>query len=133
MDPNYKDSEKSKNDKSKYSITEIESLSQLEDLLSDNNKLVVIDFYGSRCPPCKRFAVEYEKFVSTFHEKYSSSNNVSFCKLNANDDKFDNFVRKRGITGLPTILFLKDRTVKEKLVGFPNKFKETIEPYLKRR
>ena len=79
-----------------------------ETLLTDG-KPVMIDFSASWCGPCKRIA----PFVDTLAEKYAEQAHVVKCDIEESEDLATHF----GIRNIPTVLFIKDGEVVDKLVG----------------
>jgi thioredoxin 1 len=80
----------------------------------DNERLVIIDVYADWCAPCKQLTPLLET-LATEHT------DVDFVKINAdNSDTMDVLVQF-GVRGLPTVLFMKDKELKETVVGAQSK------------
>jgi thioredoxin 1 len=76
--------------------------------LVESGELVVVDFYANWCGPCKVLGPIYEDFAG-------NNPDVKIVKVNA-DEESDACVAY-GVRGLPTILFIKDGEVKERMTG----------------
>lgn len=70
--------------------------------------VTVIDFYAEWCPPCKALAPIFEKASGSF-------SNASFVKMDAESNP--ETVTKYNISGLPTIVVLKDGKLVDKHRG----------------
>ena len=72
------------------------------DKILKNNSLVVVDFWGNNCPPCK--------FMSPIIYKLSNKyTNITFVKINIGiKSKYQSFGKKFGINSIPTFKFFKD-------------------------
>lgn len=81
---------------------------------------VVIDFWASWCMPCKMFAPVFEMLAD-------ENRNVTFCKLNVDDEP--EIASKFGIQSIPTVVIIKNGIVEEVLVGLRNK--DEIEELIK--
>lgn len=72
-------------------------------------KLVVVDFYADWCGPCKMMAPVIEELATELAEV------AKIGKLNVDDSP--NTARAYSVMNIPTILFLKDGVVVDKIVG----------------
>lgn len=79
------------------------------DSVLDTDKLVVIDFWAEWCGPCKMIG----PIIEEIGEEYKD--NVVVGKLNV--DENDETTGKYGIRNIPTVLFIKNGKVVDKLVG----------------
>ena len=79
------------------------------DSVLDTDKLVVIDFWAEWCGPCKMIGPIIEEIGEEYKDK------VIVGKLNV--DENDETTGKYGIRNIPTVLFIKDGKVMDKLVG----------------
>lgn len=79
------------------------------DSVLDTDKLVVIDFWAEWCGPCKMIGPIIEEIGEEYKDK------VVVGKLNV--DENDETTGKYGIRNIPTVLFIKDGEVVDKLVG----------------
>jgi thioredoxin len=80
------------------------------DNVLDNGGLTLIDFYAEWCEPCKQLMPVIEKISGD----YTNNSKVTICKVNV-DDESEVAVRY-GIRGIPTLLFIKNGQVVDKLV-----------------
>jgi thioredoxin 1 len=79
-----------------------------------SNKLTVVDFWAEWCGPCRRVGPVVEQLAKEYEGK------VNIGKLNV--DHCPNTCAKYGITSIPTLLFIKNGKVVERLVGaYPKK------------
>jgi len=92
--------------------------------LKNGNQPLVIDFWATWCGPCRMVA----PIISELAEQYDGRIVVGKCDVEENDDLAAEF----GIRNIPTILFMKDGKVVDKLVGaMPKaKFEEKFEALL---
>ena len=79
------------------------------DSVLDTDKLVVIDFWAEWCGPCKMIGPIIEEIGEEYKDK------VIVGKLNV--DENDDTTSKYGIRNIPTVLFIKNGEVVDKLVG----------------
>ncbi len=88
------------------------------------DKLVVIDFWAEWCGPCKMVGPIIEQISEEYKEK------VVVGKLDV--DSNDETTSKYGIRNIPTVLFFKNGTVVDKVVGAGSKnlFTEKIDKLL---
>merc|ERR1712190_504539 len=85
------------NDKMVYEVKDkADFQSQLK---AAGDKLVVVDFYATWCPPCKAIAPEIEKLAKE-HEGA-----VVFLKVDV--DKAEDAAADNGISAMPTFIFFK--------------------------
>ncbi len=73
------------------------------------DKLVVIDFWAEWCGPCKMVGPIIEQISEEYKEK------VVVGKLDV--DNNDDTTSKYGIRNIPTVLFIKNGEVVDKVVG----------------
>jgi thioredoxin 1 len=111
-------------------IIELISEDKIKDIVTDlrnKEKLFVIDCGATWCGPCKTFAKFYHDYVSN----YPQTNEVVFCKLDIDD--VSDFCEVNNITSVPTILFIKNSEVVERMVGADiNKFKSILSRWLQK-
>lgn len=74
--------------------------------------LEVVDVWAPWCGPCKQMMPVIEDLASEYNVPDSK---VNIKKVNADEDQ--DFVVKYGIRGIPTLLFMKDGEVVDKIVG----------------
>jgi thioredoxin 1 len=95
----------------------------LNDVLN-TDKLVVIDFWAEWCGPCKMVGPIIEQIAEEYKDK------VVVGKIDV--DNNDGATSKYGIRNIPTVLFIKNGQVVDKVVGAgpKNLFTEKIEKLL---
>jgi len=81
--------------------------------LKNGNLPLVVDFWATWCGPCRMVA----PIISELAEKYDGKIVVGKCDVEENDDLAAEF----GIRNIPTILFIKNGEVVDKLVGAVSK------------
>jgi len=74
---------------------------------------VLVDFYADWCGPCKMLAPIVEALAPEYEGK------VKIGKLNV--DNSPNTAQKYGIMSIPTLLFIKNGEVVNKIVGLVSK------------
>ena len=62
-----------------------------------NDKPTFLEFYAEWCEVCKEMAPK----VSTLKEKYEKD--INFVFLNVDNQKWDNYIRKFGVNGIPQV------------------------------
>ena len=92
--------------------------------LTKENKVVIVDFYANWCGPCKMLSPVIEKMA----EKYAGKAVLAKCDV----DECESLATAFGIASIPTLLFFKDGTLVEKMVGLamPNDIARKIESYI---
>ncbi len=73
------------------------------------NGLVMVDFWATWCGPCRMVAPVVEKLADEYNGK------VKVLKLNT--DENPDIASKQGITGIPTLMFFKDGSKVDQVVG----------------
>lgn len=84
-----------------------------ETLKSD--QLVVLDFWAGWCGPCRMIS----PIIDELSEEYAGK--VVFGKVDTEADDNDDIVTEYGIRNLPTIIFLKNGEIVDKMVGAAKK------------
>lgn len=102
-------------------------------VINDNNydeivaqgKPMVLDFWATWCGPCKKIGPAIEALA----EQYADQVNIG--KVNI-EDEADDLVEEFGIRNVPTVLFIKNGEVVDKVVGAAakNVFEEKIKAML---
>ncbi|MCL2328617.1 MAG: thioredoxin [Bacteroidetes bacterium] len=94
------------------------------DLLKNTKELIVIDFWAEWCGPCKMIAPSVEELA----KEYEGKALIGKCDVDDNNEIAVNF----GIRNIPTLLFIKDGKVVDRLVGAlpKGKIAEAIEKNL---
>lgn len=74
---------------------------------------VLIDFFADWCAPCKRLSPVIEDIARDTDEK------VKVCKVNVDSER--ELAKKFGIMSIPTLVVLKNGTVKNRSIGVTGK------------
>ena len=85
------------------------TVNNFNEVISEKDKLIVLDFWASWCGPCKMLAPIFE----TAEGKYP---NVIFGKVNVDEE--EEIARQYGIVSIPTLIFIKNGEVVKKSVGY---------------
>lgn len=95
-----------------------------DEVVTKTEKLVVIDFWAEWCGPCRLIA----PFIAELAKEYEGKAVIGKCDVDDNPD----IATKYSIRNIPTILFVKNNEVVDKLVGAVQKAKiaEVIEKNL---
>jgi thioredoxin 1 len=107
-------------------IIDLKNEKDVQRVISDKNKLTIIDFYADWCGPCKVLGKKYHEFADEY-----KGDKIIFCSLDADCEELRDFVTANDVTALPTVLFLRGDDVKGRLVGADwKKFLECVEAYV---
>ena len=92
--------------------------------LKNGQKPLVIDFWATWCGPCRMVA----PIISELAEKYDGKIVVGKCDVEESEELAAEF----GIRNIPTVIFIKDGEIVDKLVGAAakQKFEEKFEALL---
>ena len=92
--------------------------------LNESNKLIIIDFWAEWCGPCRLIA----PIIKELSEEYGDK--AIFGKVDV--DQEVELSTKYGIRNIPTVLFIKNGKVIDKIVGAlpKSKFVEKINSLL---
>jgi len=81
----------------------------LAQLIEQEQRLIVLDFYAEWCGPCKRIGPEIANLQSTYFDRIL----VQTIDVDQCDDIASHFQ----INSMPTFLFIKNKTVVDKVIG----------------
>ncbi|HJM82048.1 MAG TPA: thioredoxin [Nitrospinota bacterium] len=87
--------------------------SNFDEKVLKGDNLTVVDFWADWCAPCKMIAPTIEELATKFNGK------VSMGKLNV--DENNKTATKYGIRSIPTLLFFKDGSIVNQVVGVRSK------------
>jgi thioredoxin 1 len=89
------------------------------------NKLEVLDFYGVWCNPCKVIT----PIINQLIDEYDNDNDIHIEKIDVDENK--DMVQKYAIKSVPTILFIKNGEVVDRINGATSKkiLKDKIDTY----
>jgi thioredoxin 1 len=82
--------------------------SNFNQFLSDQ-KALIVDFWAPSCMPCKILEPELQKIALNYDSR------IKIIKINVNESPQTS--SKYMIRGLPTLLFIRDGSVKSQLIG----------------
>lgn len=80
-----------------------------DNLLKDDQKAVIVDFWSPTCAPCRQLEPGLKKIASQYGSR------VKILKVNVNDSP--KVSSRYLVRGLPTLLFIKNGSVKTQMVG----------------
>jgi thioredoxin 1 len=98
----------------KGGVTELSYKEFDEKVLSPTAGLVVVDFWAPWCGPCRQLAPIIEEISSEM-------THVKFYKVNLDEEGNDIFATKYHITAIPTVLFFKNGTIVDRILGLTSK------------
>ena len=82
--------------------------SNFDQYLNDS-KAIIVDFWAPTCMPCKLLESELKKIALSYDSR------VKVIKINVNESPQTS--SKYMIRGLPTLLFMRNGSVKSQLIG----------------
>ena len=93
-------------------------------LVENESKLVVLDCGATWCGPCQHIA----PIIDELSKEYEGKVVIGKCDV----DESPEIPGKFGIRNVPTVLFIKNNELKDKLVGAQSKsaYKQKIEQYM---
>ena len=98
--------------KSTYLLKSFGELSVDPEIAFTNNKPTFLEFYAEWCEVCKEMAPK----VSALKEEYEK--NINFVFLNVDNQKWDNYIRKFDVNGIPQVnLFDKKGNLISTFIG----------------
>ena len=98
--------------RSTYLLKSFGELSVDPEIAFENNKPTFLEFYAEWCEVCKEMAPK----VSTLKDEYE--NDINFVFLNVDNQKWDNYIRKFEVNGIPQVnLFDKKGNLISTFIG----------------
>lgn len=90
----------------------------------NGDKPVLIDFYADWCPPCK--------MLTPVLEELSKEHQDDFEIIKVNVDEQEALAAQFDVRNIPTLVFIKDKKIQEKMLGFQSKHRleQKINKYL---
>ena len=92
-------------------IINVKTISELN-ILINNSKSLVIDFYADWCAPCINLGLILEKLLDL--EEFSD---IVFCKINIDNSEFDEICAKYKVNSIPHVEFFKNSKNTTSLIG----------------
>jgi thioredoxin 1 len=92
---------------------EVQITSENFESLKNGQQPLVVDFWATWCGPCRMVA----PIIAELAKEYDGQITVGKCDVEENDDLAAEF----GIRNIPTIIFMKDGQVVDKVVGAVSK------------
>ena len=88
------------------------NINNFDELVLKSEKPVVLDFWASWCNPCRIMSPIVDEVAESVDE-------VNIYKVNVNEQK--EIADKYAITSIPTMLYIKDGIVSDRLIGLTDK------------
>ena len=82
-------------------------------LRADSTLPIMVDFFADWCGPCQMLSPIVEEIAAEYEGK------VEVVKIDIDDSQ--DLAQEYGVTSIPTVLFLREGQMVEKLVGFQSK------------
>ena len=77
--------------------------------IGKHKEVLMVDFWAEWCQPCRAIAPALEELAQ------ESKGSVSLAKVNVDDNP--QLAARYGVRSIPTILFMKDGTVVDQVIG----------------
>lgn len=88
--------------------------SNFENIVLNNPKNVVVDFYADWCQPCKAMSLVIDEVASE-----NKNEDLVFVRLNIDDE--EKIADLYGIQYIPTLVFIKDGKEVDRITGYVEK------------
>ena len=92
---------------------EVQITSENFESLKNGQQPLVVDFWATWCGPCRMIS----PIISELANEYDGKITVGKCDVEENEDMAADF----GIRNIPTIIFMKDGEIVDKVVGAVSK------------
>lgn len=105
-----KESSEESLEKNSGPIKTLTSATQLDTIIeAAGGSLLAFDLYADWCRPCRMLSPTLEKIAA------GNLSKVTFYRINI--DKFPQIARDFGVSGIPLVVFMKNKTVVKQFVG----------------
>ena len=94
------------------SVLHIETTTQFEEKILQNNEVSIVDFYADWCMPCKMQAPILDQLAQ-------ERSDVVIAKVNVDD--LTDIAQRYGIQTIPTIMVFQGETMKQQVAGVQTK------------
>jgi len=92
------------------SVQTIQGMNALQDILeASGDRLLMFDLYADWCMPCR--------ILSPILEEIAKENSERVAVYKINIDQNPDIAREFGVTGIPYVVFIKNKTVVHALTG----------------
>lgn len=96
-----------KHPKTEEKITEVKSKDEFDQIVKEESRPIIVEFYSKACHFCKEYDPEYKKIASQFADK------AKFVRLDFYVRSLQRVAKSYNVQGLPTtIIIFKDKTHK---------------------
>ncbi len=94
-------------------VHHIENEKILTEVLNNEKKLVIVDFFATWCGPCQMLTPILNEIDKEYEDK------VVIYKVDV--DESQDCAMRYGVTAMPTLIFFKDKNEVERQVGYLKK------------
>ena len=89
---------------------EITSKKEFEEILKNESKPIIVDFFAPWCGPCKNIAPHFENLAEVYK-------NICFYKVNTDDENVEDLLDLLNVSSLPTFVLFKNKYEKHRFCG----------------